>query len=68
MENLHDIKRPVVTYACETWTLHRANNSLVFERQISRKIFGQIQCKEGWKVRSDNELQQLIKEKILVNI
>jgi hypothetical protein len=26
-----------------------------------RKIYGQIQCKEGWRIRSNNELQKLIK-------
>jgi len=26
------------------------NNLLVSERQILRKIFGPIQCKEGWRI------------------
>jgi hypothetical protein len=54
--------RPAVTYARETWTLsvRNINNLLVFERQILRKIFGQIQCKEGWRIRSNKELQKLI--------
>jgi len=25
-----------------------------------RKIYGQIQCKEGWRIRSNNELQKLV--------
>jgi hypothetical protein len=38
------------------------NNLLVFERQMLRKIFGPIQCKEGWRRRrSNNELHKLIK-------
>ena len=41
--------------------LYGTNNLLVFERQIIRKISGPIQCKEGWKIRSNNELQKLIK-------
>ena len=34
--------RPVVTYACETWTLKETiiNRLMVFERKILRKIFG----------------------------
>jgi hypothetical protein len=37
--------RPVVNYACETWTFSARyiNNLLVFERKIFRKIFGSIQ-------------------------
>jgi len=27
-------------------------------------MFGPIQCKEGWSLRSDNKLQNLIKEDI----
>jgi hypothetical protein len=26
-----------------------------------RKIYGLILCKEGWRIRSNNELQKLIK-------
>jgi hypothetical protein len=35
-----------------TWTLsvQNINNLLVSERQILRKIFGPIQCKEGWRI------------------
>jgi hypothetical protein len=28
---------------------------------VLRKIFGPIQCKESWRIRSNNELQTLIK-------
>ena len=53
----------VVTYACETRTLSiwDINNLLVFERCILRKIFGPIQCKEVWRIRSNKELWKLIK-------
>jgi hypothetical protein len=37
------------------------NNLLVFERQMLRNIYGPIWCKEGWRIRSNNELQKLIK-------
>jgi len=55
--------RPVLTHACRTWTLSvwDINNLLVFERQILGKISGSIQCKEGWRIRSNKELQKLIK-------
>jgi hypothetical protein len=34
--------RPVVAYACETWTLKETttNRLMVFERKVLRKIFG----------------------------
>jgi len=34
---------------------------LVFERQILRKTFRPIQCKEGLRIRNNKELQKLIK-------
>ena len=35
-------KKPVVTYACETWTLKETitNRLMVFERKVLRKIYG----------------------------
>jgi hypothetical protein len=60
--------RPIVTYACETWASYGTNNLLVFERWILRKIFGPIQCKERWRIRSNSKLKKLIKGKILLNI
>ena len=52
-----------MTYACETWTfsVRGINNLLVFETQILRKIFGPVQYKEGWRIRSNNEVQKVIK-------
>jgi hypothetical protein len=52
-----------VTCTCENWTLsvQDVNNVLVFKRQILRKIFGPVQCKEGWRIRRDNELRKLMK-------
>jgi hypothetical protein len=34
--------RPVLTYACKTWTLKETiiNRLMVFERKVLRKIFG----------------------------
>ena len=62
------LMRPVVTYECKTWTLSvwDINNLLVFERQILRMIFGPVQCKVGWRIRSNNKLQELIKGEDIV--
>jgi len=42
------------------------NNLLVFEIQILRKVSGKIQCKEGWRIRSNKEQQKLIKGEDIV--
>jgi len=42
------------------------NNLSVSERPVLRKILGPIQCKEGWRIRSNNELQKLIKGEDIV--
>jgi hypothetical protein len=42
------------------------NNLLVSERQFLRKILGLMQCKERWRIRSNNELQKLIKGEDIV--
>jgi hypothetical protein len=57
-----------VTYACETWTfsVRDINNLLLFETQTLRKIFGPVQYKEGWKIRSNNEVRKVIKGKDIV--
>jgi hypothetical protein len=48
--------RPLVTCAGDTWTLsvRDINNLLVSERQTLKKIFGPIQCKEGWRITITN--------------
>jgi hypothetical protein len=57
------IIRPVVTYSSETWTLtaNYKNNLPIFERQILRKIFGLINIDNTWRIRSNMEIDKLIK-------
>ena len=52
-----------MTYACETptFSVRDRNNLLVFETQILRKIFGPVQYKEEWRIRSNDEFQKAIK-------
>jgi hypothetical protein len=57
------IIRPVVTYACETWTLKDKieQKLMVFKRQILMKIFGPIKVSEDRRrIRTNYELQILI--------
>jgi hypothetical protein len=56
------IVRPVVTYACETWTLKDKieQKLMVFERKILRKIFWPIKVSENrWRIRANEELDTL---------
>ncbi|PSN37544.1 hypothetical protein C0J52_12553 [Blattella germanica] len=62
--------RPVVTYACETWTLKKKDiqKLLIFKRKILRKIFGPKKCVDGtWIIRTNDELNKIIKNKNIVN-
>jgi hypothetical protein len=49
-----------------TLSVQDINNLLVFDRQILRKIFGPVQCKEGWRIRRNNELRKLMKGENIV--
>jgi hypothetical protein len=55
--------RPVVTYSSETWTLTAKdeNNLRIFERQILRKIFRPINIDNIWRIRTNMEIDNLIK-------
>jgi len=54
--------RPVATYSSETWILTtKDENSLrIFERQISRKIFGLVNIENIWRIRNNTEIDKLI--------
>ncbi|KAJ4433382.1 hypothetical protein ANN_15641 [Periplaneta americana] len=56
------VVRPVVTFGSETWTFTKKDeNSLrSFERKILRRIFGPVSDHQGWRIRSNNELLNLI--------
>jgi hypothetical protein len=56
--------RPVVTYGSETWTLTMEEERAlaVFERKILRKIYGPVKENEMWRIRQNDELENLKKE------
>jgi hypothetical protein len=63
VKNIQSSIRPVVTDGCEAWTLtDRDEQHLrIFERRISRKIFGPMQNEDGsWRKRMNYELNELI--------
>jgi hypothetical protein len=61
--------RPVVTYACETWTLKETitNRLMVFERKVLRKIFGPTNENGIWRIKTNQELDRIIKPKNIIN-
>jgi hypothetical protein len=64
------VKRPIVTYALETWVLKEAiiQKLLVFERKILRKIFESTKENEIWRVKTSEELDKLIKHKNIIKL
>jgi len=61
--------RPVVTYASETWILKETitNRLMVFERKILRKIFGPTHENGSWRIKTNQELDKIIKHKNIIN-
>jgi hypothetical protein len=60
---------PIVTYASETWILKEAviQKLLIFERKILGRIFGPIKENQIWRVKTNEELDKLIKHKNIIN-
>jgi hypothetical protein len=60
--------RTIVTYASETWVLKEAiiQKLLVFERKILRRIFGPTKEDQIWRIKTNEELDKLIKHKNIV--
>jgi len=58
-----------VTYASETWVLKETiiQKLLVFERKILRRIFGPTKENQIWRVKTNEELDKLIKRKNIIN-
>jgi hypothetical protein len=49
--------RPVVTYACETWTLKETitNRIMGFQRKVVMKIFGPSNENGIWRIKTNKE-------------
>jgi len=61
--------RPIVTYTSETCVLKETiiHKLLVFERKILRRIFGPTNEIQIWRVKTNEELDKLIKHKNIIN-
>jgi hypothetical protein len=61
---------PTVTYGCETWVWKGTvkNQLMVFERKVLRRIFGPTKERDGtWRIKPDDELDELIRHKSIIN-
>jgi hypothetical protein len=65
----YSVIRPIVTCSCETWILKETiiNKLLVFERKILRKIFGPNNENGIWRIKTNQELDEIIKHKNIIN-
>ena len=61
--------KPIVTYASETWVLkeNTIQKLLVFERKTLRGIFGPMKENQTWRIKTNEELDKLIKYENIVN-
>jgi len=57
----------MLLYGCETWTVTEQMKPALktWERRILRKMYGPIKYQNGWKIRSNGELQVCIENQIL---
>jgi hypothetical protein len=58
--------RPIVSYASERWVLKETiiQKLLAFARKILRIIFGPTKENQIWRVKTNEELDKLMKQKI----
>ena len=58
-----------MTYASETWVLKETiiQKILVFERKILRRIFGPTKENQIWEVKTNEELDEVMKHKNIIN-
>jgi hypothetical protein len=64
------IIRLVVTYGCEAWTLAKTDEShtSIWERKVLQKIFGPVNDRGSWRMRSNKELTELYQDTDLVTV
>ena len=61
--------RPILTYASETWVLKESSiqKLLISERKILRKVSGPTRENQLWRIKTNDELDKLIKHQNIIN-
>jgi len=61
--------RPIVIYTSEMWVLKESSiqKLLIFERKILRKISGPTRENQLWRIKTNDELDKLIKHQNIIN-
>jgi len=70
LKSYGSVIRPVVVYGCVTWVLKESiiQKLSVFEKKISRKIFGPTNEANGiWRIKAYKESDELIKHRNIIN-
>ena len=64
----HTLVRPVATYGSESWTLTMQEERAlaVFERKILWKIYGPVRENKLWRIRQNDELEDIIKRENII--
>ncbi|KAI4455091.1 hypothetical protein MML48_9g00014462 [Holotrichia oblita] len=64
------VLRPTVTYACETWTLTKKEETKleVWERKVLRRIFGGIRVGDEYRRRTNKDIEELYKKPNIVQV
>ena len=60
--------RPVVCYGAEIWSLLEVDISKlrIFERKIVRRIYGAVFDGEIWRIRNNEEIEEILKNEDIV--
>ena len=57
--------RPVVTCGCEVWTMKKEDENILrrYERKIIRRIYGLVRQGREWRIRNNQEIDNIIRKK-----
>lgn len=68
----HSIIRPIMTYACETWTMTKQNETRlrIAERKILRSIYGPVkdETTQQYRSRKNREIEELYGQPDIIKI
>jgi hypothetical protein len=65
MQTYKTLIRQVVTRGCESWTMKKEDENILrrFERKIIRGIYGPVRQGREWRIRNNEEIDNIIRKK-----